>query len=106
MTKSAIQIIARGLAHLTKATNVTVNTVMPGSTLSEGAEKFLNEQAAKENKTSKQVADDFFRNTRTSSLLARFTTPEEIAHAVVYLASPISSATNGAVIKVEGGSTL
>jgi NAD(P)-dependent dehydrogenase (short-subunit alcohol dehydrogenase family) len=106
MTKSAMITIARGLAHTTKGTQVTVNTVMPGSTLSEGAERFLTEQALKENKTKEEIAADFFINVRASSLLGRFATTEEIANAVVYLASRLSSATNGSVLKVDGGSTV
>ncbi len=106
MTKAAIISVARGLAHTTKGTNVTVNTIMPGSTLSQGAERFLADQALKENKTKEEVAADFFTNVRTSSLLGRFATIDEVANAVVYLASPLASATNGSVVKVEGGSTF
>jgi NAD(P)-dependent dehydrogenase (short-subunit alcohol dehydrogenase family) len=105
MTKSAVVTVARGLANTTKGTQVTVNTVMPGSTLSEGAERFLADQALKENRTKEEVSDDFFKNVRTTSLLGRFAQPKEVANAVVYLASPLSSATNGSVVKVEGGST-
>jgi NAD(P)-dependent dehydrogenase (short-subunit alcohol dehydrogenase family) len=105
MTKSAIITVARGLANKTKGTQVTVNTVMPGSTLSEGAERFLADQAVKENRTKEEVSNDFFKNVRTTSLLGRFAQPKEVANAVVYLASPLSSATNGTVVKVEGGST-
>lgn len=105
MTKSAMITVARGLANKTKATQVTVNTVMPGSTLSEGAERFLADQALKENRTKEEVSNNFFKNVRTTSLLGRFAHPKEVANAVVYLASPLSSATNGSVVKVEGGST-
>ena len=104
MTKAALLCISRGLAQTTKGTAVTVNTVMPGSTMSEGAKRFLKAQAAKEERTEDAVAADFFKNVRTTSLLGRFASPEEIANAAVYLASPLSSATNGAVLKVEGGS--
>jgi NAD(P)-dependent dehydrogenase (short-subunit alcohol dehydrogenase family) len=104
MTKAAMLSISRGLAQTTKGTAVTVNTVMPGSTLSAGAERFLKEQAVKENKSEETVAAEFFKNVRTTSLLGRFTSTEEIAQAVAYLASPLSSATNGAVLKAEGGS--
>lgn len=104
MTKAAMLSIARGLAQTTKGTSVTVNSVMPGSTLSAGAERFLKEQAVKQNKSEEAVASDFFKNVRTTSLLGRFTSTEEIAQAVVYLASPISSATNGSVLKADGGS--
>jgi NAD(P)-dependent dehydrogenase (short-subunit alcohol dehydrogenase family) len=105
MTKVAMITVARGLANKTKGTQVTVNTVMPGSTLSEGAERFLADQALKENRTKEEVSNDFFKNVRTTSLLGRFAQPKEVANAVVYLASPLSSATNGSVVKVEGGST-
>lgn len=104
MTKAGLLSISRGLAQTTKGTAVTVNTVMPGSTLSDGSKRFLKEQADRNHNTEREVEKDFFRNERTTSLLGRFAAPEEIAHAVVYLASPLSSATNGAVIKAEGGS--
>ena len=104
MTKAAIHSIARGLAQTTRNTAVTVNTVMPGSTLSEGAKRFLKEQALKEQISEEEVAINFFKNVRTTSLLGRFTSVEEIAHAVVYLSSPISAATNGAVLRADGGS--
>ncbi len=104
VTKGAMLSLSRGLAQTTKGTAVTVNAVMPGSTLTEGARLFLKSQAVQEKKTEDEVASDFFKDVRTTSLLGRFTSPEEIAHMVVYLASPLSSATNGAVLKVEGGS--
>lgn len=104
MTKTALLSISRGLAQLTKGTAVTVNTVIPGSTLSEGAEQFLTDVAQKENKTPEAVEADFFSEVRTSSLLQRFASVEEVANTVCYLASPLSAATNGAAIKVDGGS--
>lgn len=103
-TKAAVLTLSRGLAQTTKGTKVTVNAVMPGSTLSDGARRFLAEQATRDNKTESEVERDFFRNERTASLLGRFAAPREIAQAVVYLASPLSSATNGAVMKADGGS--
>lgn len=105
MTKIAIHAISRGLAQLTKGTGVTVNTIVPGSTLSEGAEQFLENAALKEGKTKAQVEEAFFTEIRTSSLLQRFAKVEEVANTITYLASPLSSATNGAAIKVDGGST-
>jgi NAD(P)-dependent dehydrogenase (short-subunit alcohol dehydrogenase family) len=104
MTKTALLAISRGLAQLTKGTAVTVNTVAPGSTLSEGAEQFLAEAAEKEGKTVEAVEAAFFAEVRTSSLLQRFATVDEVAHTLTYLSSPLSAATNGATIKVDGGS--
>lgn len=104
-TKSAMHAVSRGLAHMTKGTGVTVNTIMPGSTLTEGAESFLAQVAKTENKSVEDVSADFFTEVRTSSLLQRFASVDEIASTVCYLASPLSSATNGATIKLDGGST-
>jgi len=104
MTKAAILAVSRGLAQLTKGTDVTVNTVLPGSTLSEGAERFLENAAQKEGKTKAQIEEAFFTEVRTSSLLQRFAKVEEVANTIAYLASPLSSATNGAALKVDGGS--
>jgi NAD(P)-dependent dehydrogenase (short-subunit alcohol dehydrogenase family) len=103
-TKAAMLAISRGLAQLTKGTGVTVNTVFPGSTMTEGAEQFLTDLAAKDNKSVAQAEADFFSEIRTSSLLQRFATVEEIANSIVYFSSPLAAATNGAAIKLDGGS--
>ncbi|MFQ3341719.1 MAG: NAD(P)-dependent dehydrogenase (short-subunit alcohol dehydrogenase family) [Flavobacteriaceae bacterium] len=105
MTKAGVLAISRGLAQLTKGTNVTVNAVIPGSTLSEGANQFLEDAALKERKTKNQIENTFFTEVRTTSLLQRFAKVEEVAHTITYLASPRSSATNGSSIKVDGGSS-
>ena len=105
MTKTALLAVSRGLAQLTKGSQVTVNTVLPGSTLTEGAEVFLQNLAQQEQKSVEQVEKDFFRDVRTSSLLQRFASVEEVANTITYLVSPLSAATNGAAIKIDGGST-
>jgi len=105
MTKASMHSVSRGLAELCRASAVTVNTVMPGSTLTEGASTFLENLARTNGQTKEQVAQDFFSGTRTSSLIERFASVDEIASTICYLASPLSSATNGSVIKIEGGST-
>jgi|TARA_B100000768_G_scaffold181388_1_gene204181 NAD(P)-dependent dehydrogenase (short-subunit alcohol dehydrogenase family) len=104
-TKATILALSRGIAQLTKGTAVTVNAVIPGSTMTEGAESFLNKLAQKENKSKTDVAANFFKTQRTSSLLQRFATVEEIASTITYISSPLAAATNGAAIKIEGGST-
>lgn len=103
-TKAALLAVSRGLAQTTKGSAVTVNSILPGSTLSEGAERFLKTVAENEQISEKEVAENFFKNVRTSSLIQRFTSTEEIANTIAYLCSPLSSATNGAAIKLEGGS--
>ena len=104
-TKAALLAISRGLAQLTKGTAVTVNAVLPGSTMTAGAKEFLTNLAQTENKSVAQAEADFFSQIRTSSLLQRFAEEEEIANSIVYFASPLAAATNGASIKLEGGST-
>ncbi len=103
MTKSAQLAISRGLAELTKGTNVTVNSVLPGPTLSEGVGGFIDQLAKDQNKTVEQIEEDFFKTMRPTSIIQRFLTPDEVANMVTYLASPLASATNGAAIRAEGG---
>lgn len=103
MTKSAQLAISRGLAELTKGTDVTVNSVLPGPTLSEGVGGFIDQLAKDQNKTVEQVEEDFFKTMRPTSIIQRFLTTDEVANMVTYLASPLASATNGAAIRAEGG---
>ena len=103
MTKTAQLAIARGLAETTQGTNVTVNSVLPGPTASEGVETFV-EQMGKENGMDKAAMEqEFFAHARPSSLLKRFIEPSEVANLIVYVSSPASSATNGAALRVDGG---
>ena len=104
VSKASINVFSSGLAKLTKGTNVTVNTIVPGSTLSEGSKKFLEETAKRENRTVEEVEKNFFKDVRSSSLLGRFAKVEEVASAIVYLCSAAASATNGASVRVDGGS--
>jgi len=103
MTKTAQLSISRGLAELTKKTNVTVNSVLPGPTKSEGVSNFVNELAESKGKTADEMEDEFFKTIRPTSIIQRFTTVDEIAQMITFLASPLSSATNGASIRVDGG---
>ncbi|MDO3642835.1 SDR family NAD(P)-dependent oxidoreductase [Mucilaginibacter sp. L3T2-6] len=103
MTKTAQIAVARGLAELTKGTNVTVNAVLPGPTFSEGAGTFVKDMAAQKNITVDAMEKEFFKTARPTSILQRFITPEEIANMVAYVASDLSIATNGAAIRADGG---
>jgi NAD(P)-dependent dehydrogenase (short-subunit alcohol dehydrogenase family) len=103
VTKSSQLAISRGLAELTKGTAVTVNTVMPGPTRSEGIVEFLERMSTTPNPTPQQAEHEFFEKHRSSSLLQRLIEDSEIANLVTFLASPLSSATNGAALRAEGG---
>jgi NAD(P)-dependent dehydrogenase (short-subunit alcohol dehydrogenase family) len=103
MTKSAQLSIARGLAETCAGTAVTVNSVLPGPTLTEGARTFFETLAHQQKLSFEEAAEAFFKNARPTSLLKRFITPEEVASMVAYVCSPLSAATNGAALRVDGG---
>ncbi|MDV6234726.1 SDR family NAD(P)-dependent oxidoreductase [Leptospira ellisii] len=103
VTKSAQISLARGLAELTKGTNVTVNSVLPGPTRSEGVDGFLDDLAKQRKVSVSTVEKEFFQNARPTSLLQRFAEVDEVANFVTYLSSPLASATNGAALRVDGG---
>ena len=103
MTKTAQLAVSRGLAELTKGTNVTVNSVLPGPTKSEGVTEFIKNLAKADRISEEEVEADFFKNMRPTSLIERFASVDEIANTIVYYSSDLASATNGAAIRVEGG---
>ncbi|MDJ1505915.1 SDR family oxidoreductase [Xanthocytophaga agilis] len=103
MTKTAQIAIGRGMAELTKGTGVTVNSILPGPTKSRGISGFISDMAAVNTITVQEAEQNFFKDIRPTSLLQRFASVEEIADTVAYYASPLASATNGAAIRVEGG---
>ena len=103
MTKTAQLAIARGLAQLTSGTAVTVNSVLPGPTMSEGVETFVKDLARQNGQSVEEAAANFVKQHRPTSLLQRFASVDEIANMVVYVASKQASATNGAALRAEGG---
>ncbi len=103
MTKTALHAISRGLSELTKSTNITVNTIMPGPTASEGMVEFVKQLADAKGITPQQAEDYFFKTARPSSLIQRFARVEEVASLVTYISSPLASATNGPALRVDGG---
>jgi NAD(P)-dependent dehydrogenase (short-subunit alcohol dehydrogenase family) len=103
MTKTAQLAIARGLAETTIGSGVTVNSVLPGPTASEGVSTFVTQMAQTRGIDFKTMEREFFHTARPSSLLQRFATPEEVATMIVYVCSGAASATNGAALRVDGG---
>jgi len=101
MTKTAQLAVSRGLAETCAGTGVTVNAVLPGPTHSEGVDEFVNQLSG--GKPFAEFEKEFFTSIRPTSLLKRFATTEEVANLVVYVCSPLSSATNGAALRVDGG---
>lgn len=105
MTKTAQLAISRGLAATTKGTRVTVNTVLPGTTRSAGIEDFMRSVVSDPNLPADEMEREYFAKERASSLIQRMIEPEEVASLVAYVASPLSAATNGAALRVDGGIT-
>jgi NAD(P)-dependent dehydrogenase (short-subunit alcohol dehydrogenase family) len=100
MTKTAQIAIARGLAESVVGTGITVNSILPGPTRSEGVETFVAQMGGGD---SAAFEAEFFKSVRPSSLLKRFATVEEVASTIVYLCSPLASATTGAAVRADGG---
>jgi NAD(P)-dependent dehydrogenase (short-subunit alcohol dehydrogenase family) len=102
VTKAGMLALSNGLAKLTRGTGVTVNTVLGGPTYSHGVARVVEEIAGAQHLAAADVKAAIIGQNRTS-LLERFIDPDEIAHLVAYLASPMSSATNGAALRADGG---
>lgn len=103
MTKTAQVAVARGLAETTVGTGITVNSVLPGPTSSEGVATFVADLARERGVDLAEMEREFFSSARPSSLLQRFGTPDEAAAMIVYVCSARASATNGAALRVDGG---
>ncbi|HXJ21264.1 MAG TPA: SDR family oxidoreductase [Polyangia bacterium] len=102
-TKTAQLAVARGLAETLSGTGVTVNSVLPGPTASEGVGTFVAQMAAAQGVDAATAERQFFQTARPSSIIQRFATPEEVAAMIVYLCSARASATTGAALRVDGG---
>lgn len=103
VTKTAQVAIARGIAESASGTGVTANSILAGPTASEGVIGFVEAMARQQNKSKGQIEKEFFEEIRPSSLIKRFATVDEIAAMATYIASGLSSATNGAALRVDGG---
>jgi NAD(P)-dependent dehydrogenase (short-subunit alcohol dehydrogenase family) len=103
MTKAAMIAISNGLSKLTIGTEVTLNTILGGPTYSDGVAAAVEQIALAQNIEIEQMKTAIIQQTNAHSLLQRFIEPSEIASLAVYLASPLSIATNGACLRADGG---
>ena len=103
ISKTADVALARGLAKRMAGTGVTVNSVLPGPTLSEGVAAMLEAERVRTGKPLEELAADFVMAHRPSSIIRRAATVEEVANMIVYVASPLAAATTGAALRVDGG---
>jgi len=103
MTKLAQLGVARGIAESVAGTGVTVNSVLPGPTRSEGLEVFLGQLVGDGVSSVDEAAQVLIEKERPTSLIGRLASSEEVANMIVYLCSPLASATTGAAVSVDGG---
>ncbi|PHM74947.1 SDR family NAD(P)-dependent oxidoreductase [Xenorhabdus kozodoii] len=103
LTKTAQVAAARGFAQAATGTGVTVNSVLPGPTESEGVERFVRELITDPTLSIEEAGKRFIETARPASLLGRLATAEEVANAVVFLTSPQASAITGTALRVDGG---
>jgi len=103
VTKAAQIALARGIAESIPASGVTVNSLLPGPTESEGVSKIIATMAREKGISKDQVERDFIRDVRPSSINKRLARVEEVAAMATYLCSDLASATNGAPVRVDGG---
>jgi NAD(P)-dependent dehydrogenase (short-subunit alcohol dehydrogenase family) len=99
VSKTAQLAVARGLAEATAGTGITVNSILPGPTMSRALSKFADASG----KSFETFQAQFFEKIRPTSLIKRFASPEEVASLVAYVASPLAAATTGAALRVDGG---
>lgn len=102
VTKAGMLALSNGLAKLTRGTGVTVNTILGGPTYSDGVASTISDIAEAQRLSTEDLKAAIIGGNQTS-LLERFIEPEEIANLTVYLSSPLSSATNGAAVRADGG---
>ncbi|AZE55784.1 3-oxoacyl-ACP reductase [Pseudomonas synxantha] len=103
VTKSANLAVSHGLAKRLAGTGVTVNAILPGPTFTDGLEQMLKDATAESGRSAREEADVFVRNARPTSIIQRAANVDEVANLVAYIASPLSSATTGAALRVDGG---
>lgn len=93
--------IARSLAELTKGTEVTVNSVLPGPTRTESVEKFIRNIFP--DLLPAEAQRRFMSENRPTSLIGRLIDPKEIGEIVAFVCSSRASVINGSCIRAEGG---
>lgn len=102
-SKTAQLAVARGLAESYPGTGVTINSVLPGPTRSETMAQSMQQAADAGGQSVDEVETAFIRDQRPTSLIRRLSTPDEVANMIVYVCSPLASATTGSALRVDGG---
>ncbi|MEX1188618.1 MAG: SDR family oxidoreductase [Bacteroidia bacterium] len=99
--RAAVANWSKTLANEVGQYGITVNNVLPGATMTGRLSQIINNKSAKLNKEISEVEQEMLKEIP----LQRFAMPEEIAHAVAFLASPSAAYISGINIPVDGGRT-
>ena len=99
--RGAVANWSKTLANELGQFNITVNNVLPGATGTERLNEIIKNKAAKTGLSTDEVS----KNMMNASPAKRFAKPEEIANAIVFLASERASFINGINVPVDGGRT-
>jgi NAD(P)-dependent dehydrogenase (short-subunit alcohol dehydrogenase family) len=103
VSKTAQIAVARGLASELAGSGVTVNSVLPGPTATEGMSAMIAEQARLTGRLEQELEQDFFTQARPTSLNRRFSSTEEVASMIAYACSELAGFTTGASLRCDGG---
>lgn len=103
LTKTVNLSLTKSLSKLTKGTHVTVNTIMPGSTLTEGVQQMLVEMYKDSGLPESKWEGDFMKHHRPLSQIQRLIRPEEVGRFTAFVASPYSSSFSGEALRLDGG---
>ncbi|AIF42218.1 SDR family NAD(P)-dependent oxidoreductase [Virgibacillus sp. SK37] len=103
MTKSMLLSLSKSLSKLTTGKDVTVNTIMPGPTLSENVHQIIEDMYANKDMTFSEKEKAFMSENLPHSELQRFIRPTEIGRLTTFVCSPFSLAFKGSPLRMDGG---
>ncbi|WP_458126793.1 SDR family NAD(P)-dependent oxidoreductase [Paenibacillus sp. Z3-2] len=103
MTKSMLLSLSKSLSKLTAGKEVTINTILPGPTLSENVREIIEGIYPDEALTFEEKENDFMKSNLPQSELQRFIKPSEIGRLATFVCSPYASAFRGSPIRMDGG---
>ncbi|GLX69731.1 SDR family NAD(P)-dependent oxidoreductase [Paenibacillus glycanilyticus] len=103
VTKSMLLSLSKSLSKLTVGTEVTINTIMPGPTLSENVQQIIESVFSDENMTFEEKEKTFMATNLPNSELQRFIRPMEIGRLAAFVCSPYATPFKGSPIRMDGG---
>ncbi|MFJ7850028.1 SDR family NAD(P)-dependent oxidoreductase [Peribacillus sp. NPDC097206] len=103
MTKSMLLSLSKSLSKLTIGTEVTVNTILPGPSLSENVQQIIDGIYSDEDMTFSEKEKEFMTTNLPQSEIQRFIKPSEIGRLTAFVCSPYASSFKGSPIRMDGG---